>query len=76
MFNSNIDCKALVMGLMMHAKAKSMIELGNYLEVLEVLGMAEELFFLCDKKFLETVDDVAVLQIDIVYCISKSLDML
>jgi hypothetical protein len=29
------------MGLMMHAKARSMIELGNYLEALEVLGMAE-----------------------------------
>lgn len=29
------------MGLMMHAKARSMIELGSYLEALEVLGMAE-----------------------------------
>lgn len=33
--------RALVMGLMLHAKARSMLEQGNYQEALEVLGMSE-----------------------------------
>ncbi|KAG0590476.1 hypothetical protein M758_1G109800 [Ceratodon purpureus] len=75
MFNSDTDRRALVMGLMMHAKARSMIELGNYLEALEVLGMAEESFSLCDRKFLEAVDNVALLQIDTVWCLFMLRDI-
>lgn len=74
-FKSDTDRRALVMGLMMHAKARSILELGNFLEALEVLGMAEESFSLCDRKFLEAVDNVALLQIDTVWCLFMLRDI-
>lgn len=75
LFKSDTDRRALVMGLMMHAKARSILELGNFLEALEVLGMAEESFSLCDRKFLEAVDNVALLQIDTVWCLFMLRDI-
>lgn len=33
--------RALVMGLMLHSKARSLLEQGNYHEALEVLAMSE-----------------------------------
>lgn len=75
MFKSETDRRALVMGLMMHAKARSILEQGNYLEALEVLSMAEESFSLCDRKFLEAVDNVALLQIDTVWCLFMLRDI-
>ncbi|XP_024370673.1 uncharacterized protein [Physcomitrium patens] len=74
-FNSETDRRALVMGLMLHAKARSMLEQGNYQEALEVLGMSEESFSLCDRKFLEAVDNVALLQIDTVWCLFMLRDI-
>lgn len=52
-----------------------MLEQENYLEALEVLGMAEESFSLCDRKFLEAVDNVALLQIDTVWCLFMLRDI-
>lgn len=74
-FKSDTDRRALVMGLMMHAKARSMLEQGSYLEALEVLAMAEESFSLCDRKFLEAVDNVALIQIDTVWCLFMLRDI-
>ncbi|CAN6812599.1 unnamed protein product [Brassica oleracea] len=67
-FGSETDQSATMMGLMLHAKAKSLIETGLYVDALEVLAMAEESFLLCDPKILELVDNIPIMEIDIVWC--------
>lgn len=67
-FDSDSDRRALMMGLMLHAKARDLIQHNNYVEAVEVLNMAEEAFALCNSKILEAVDNVAFLQIDLVWC--------
>ncbi|OIV98291.1 hypothetical protein TanjilG_16618 [Lupinus angustifolius] len=65
---SETDQRAVMMGLMLLAKAKRLIRQGDYKDSLEVLSMGEEAFSLCDPKVLELVDNVPILQIDIVWC--------
>ncbi|KAH9805430.1 NEDD8 ultimate buster 1 [Citrus sinensis] len=60
--------RAMMMGLMLHANAKSLIKRQMYKDALEVLTMGEEAFSLCDPKVLEFVDNVPLLQIDMVWC--------
>ncbi|CAN7118149.1 hypothetical protein HID58_011827 [Brassica napus] len=67
-FGSETDQSAAMMGLMLHAKAKSLIETDLYVDALEVLAMAEESFLLCDPKILELVDNIPIMEIDIVWC--------
>ncbi|KAH7435004.1 hypothetical protein KP509_06G044600 [Ceratopteris richardii] len=67
-FTSESDRRALMLGLMLHAKGRDMLLQDNYSEALEVLSMSEEAFGYCDSKLLEAVDNVALLQIDIVWC--------
>lgn len=67
-FSSESDRRALMMGLMLQTKAKYHMQHNVYVEALELLIMAEEAFALCDPKILEAVDNVAFLQIDIVWC--------
>ncbi|CAG7883183.1 unnamed protein product [Brassica rapa] len=67
-FGSETDQSAAMMGLMLHAKAKSLIETHLYVDALEVLAMAEESFLLCDPKILELVDNIPIMEIDIVWC--------
>ncbi|KAJ7541608.1 hypothetical protein O6H91_10G067200 [Diphasiastrum complanatum] len=74
-FASDEDRRALVMGLMLHAKARKFIQQKQYLEALEILNMAEESFSLCDNKFLEAIDNVALLQIDTVWCLFMLRDI-
>lgn len=74
-FTSESDRRALVLGLMLHAKGRDILLQDNYGEALEVLSMSEEAFGLCDKKLLEAVDNVALLQIDIVWCYFMLKDM-
>eukprot|EP01018_Ginkgo_biloba_P022885 Gb_03805 [translate_table: standard] len=65
---SETDRRAVVMGLMLHAKGRHLIRKGQYKEALDILGMGEEAFSLCDRKILEMVDNVSLLQIDTVWC--------
>ncbi|CAI9758915.1 unnamed protein product [Fraxinus pennsylvanica] len=62
------DQRAIMMGLMLHANAKSLIKRQQYKDALEVLTMGEEAFSLCDPKVIEMVDNVSILQIDMVWC--------
>ncbi|KAJ1436993.1 Ubiquitin-like domain superfamily [Sesbania bispinosa] len=65
---SETDQRAVMMGLMLHAKGKHLIRQGNYKDALEVLSMGEESFSLCDPKVIELIDNVPILQIDMVWC--------
>ncbi|KAL5697827.1 hypothetical protein ACHQM5_028938 [Ranunculus cassubicifolius] len=67
-FGSETARQGVMMGLMLHAKAKRLIQKKMYKEALEVLIMGEESFSLCDAKFLEMIDNVSILQIDMVWC--------
>ncbi|KAL6844053.1 hypothetical protein ACP4OV_025726 [Aristida adscensionis] len=68
MFGSVDDMKALKMALMLHQRAKTLMNKGMHKEALDVLIMAEEAFSLCDPKLIEKVDNVPMLQLDIVWC--------
>ncbi|KAJ4813765.1 NEDD8 ultimate buster 1 [Rhynchospora pubera] len=68
MFGSESDRRALMMGLMLHANAKGLLKKENYKDALDVLTMAEEAFSLCDEKFLQLIDNVPMLQLDMVWC--------
>ncbi|MCO5569930.1 hypothetical protein L7F22_023644 [Adiantum nelumboides] len=74
-FSSESDKRALMLGLMLHAKGRDILLQDNYSEALQVLSMSEEAFGLCDQKVLEAVDNVALLQIDIVWCYFMLKDM-
>ncbi|KEH37895.1 hypothetical protein MtrunA17_Chr2g0304541 [Medicago truncatula] len=65
---TEIDQRAVMMGLMLHAKGKRFIRKGNYKDALEVLTMGEESFSICDPKVIELIDNVPILQIDMVWC--------
>ncbi|KAK2450621.1 NEDD8 ultimate buster [Trifolium repens] len=65
---SETDQRAVMMGLMLHAKGKHLIKGGNYKDALEVLTMGEESFSICDPKVIELIDNVPILQIDMVWC--------
>lgn len=65
---SETDQRAIMMGLMLHANAKQLIRKGTYKDALEVLIMGEEAFSLCNPKFIEFIDNVSILQIDMVWC--------
>ncbi|CAH2044505.1 unnamed protein product [Thlaspi arvense] len=67
-FGTETDQSAAMMGLMLHTKGKSLIELEKYSDAVEVLSMAEESFLLCDPKILEFVDNIPIMEIDIVWC--------
>ncbi|KAH9290901.1 hypothetical protein KI387_035018, partial [Taxus chinensis] len=65
---SETDQRAVMMGLMLHAKGRHFIEKGQYKDALEILSMGEDAFSLCNQKVLEMVDNVPLLQIDTVWC--------
>ncbi|CAI0629510.1 unnamed protein product [Linum tenue] len=62
------DRQALMMGLMLHTNGKGLIRKGKFRDALEVLNMAEESFSLCNPKTIELVDNIAMLQMDMVWC--------
>ncbi|XP_057968287.1 uncharacterized protein LOC131157874 [Malania oleifera] len=65
---SETDQRAVMMGLMLHAKGKQLIRKQNYKDALEVLAMGEEAFSLCNPKVIEMIDNAPILQIDMVWC--------
>eukprot|EP00850_Spirogloea_muscicola_P008856 SM000048S16568 [mRNA] locus=s48:526308:529491:+ [translate_table: standard] len=85
-FESEDDRRALTMGLVLHAKARGLLGKSRFAEALEVLTMAEvsltqpngasgEAFALCNKVHVQAVDNVAILQIDIVWCLFQQRDI-
>ncbi|CAN1263225.1 NEDD8 ultimate buster 1 [Linum perenne] len=65
---SEADQQALMMGLMLHTNGKGLIRKEMFRDALEVLTMAEESFSLCNQKIVERVDNIAMLQMDMVWC--------
>ncbi|XP_074579653.1 uncharacterized protein LOC141836135 [Curcuma longa] len=65
---SESDRKALMLGLMLHNNARSLIKKQEFREALDVLLMGEEALSLCDPKFTEIVDNIPMLQLDVVWC--------
>ncbi|CAI0388926.1 unnamed protein product [Linum tenue] len=65
---SESDRQALMMGLMLHTNGKVLMKRGKFRDALEVLNMAEESFSLGDPKTVERVDNIAMLQMDMVWC--------
>eukprot|EP00262_Sarcandra_glabra_P006040 TRINITY_DN1806_c0_g1_i1.p1 TRINITY_DN1806_c0_g1~~TRINITY_DN1806_c0_g1_i1.p1 ORF type:complete len:586 (-),score=141.30 TRINITY_DN1806_c0_g1_i1:263-1936(-) len=65
---SETDQQGVMMGLMLHTKAKHLIKKHKYKDALDVLAMGEEAFSLCDPKVIEMIDNVPILQIDMVWC--------
>ncbi|PKU81666.1 hypothetical protein MA16_Dca019664 [Dendrobium catenatum] len=67
-FGSENDQRAVMMGLMLHENAKSLIKKQKFKDALDVLSIAEEAFSLCDSKIIEMIDNVPILQLDTVWC--------
>ncbi|GJP40747.1 hypothetical protein CLOM_g405 [Closterium sp. NIES-68] len=63
-----IDKRSLVTGLLLHSHGRSLLSKGNFVEALPVLEMAEEAFNICDAKITESVDNIPMLLLDIVWC--------
>lgn len=72
---SETDQRALVMGLMLHAKGRHLIKKGQYKDALDILGIGEEAFSVCDRKVIEMVDNASLLQIDTVWCYFMQRDI-
>lgn len=69
------DQRALVMGLMLHAKGRHLIKNGQFKDALDILAMGEEAFSVCDRKVIERVDNASLLQIDTVWCYFMQRDI-
>lgn len=60
--------RALMMALAMHEKGRSALKRDNFNEALILLLEADKEYKTCDSKILETVDNYALLNLDIVWC--------
>ncbi|TDG39228.1 hypothetical protein AWZ03_014349 [Drosophila navojoa] len=60
--------RALLTGLGYCEKARAAMQRDDYEEALLLLLEADEQFSACDSKFLESVDNYALLNLDIVWC--------
>lgn len=60
--------KALLMAMGFCEKARSAIKRNQYDEALILLLEADEKFITCNSKFLESVDNYALVNLDIVWC--------
>ncbi|XP_021853859.1 uncharacterized protein [Spinacia oleracea] len=65
---SESEQRAIMMGLMLHTKGKQLMRKQQYKDALHVLKLGEEAFTLIDTKFVERIDNVPILQIDMVWC--------
>ncbi|EDW98735.1 NEDD8 ultimate buster 1 [Drosophila yakuba] len=60
--------RSLLMAMSMYEVAKVAIRKENFDEALLLLLECDELFNLCNSKLLETVDNYALINLDIVWC--------
>ncbi|XP_043653597.1 NEDD8 ultimate buster 1 [Drosophila teissieri] len=60
--------RSLLMAMSMYEVAKVAVHKENFDEALLLLLECDELFSLCNSKLLETVDNYALINLDIVWC--------
>lgn len=60
--------RSLLMAMSMYEKGRAAIQREQFDEALLLLLEADELFSECNSKFLEAVDNYALLNLDIVWC--------
>lgn len=68
------DRRALVTGLALHDRGRASMDDGDCASALDELLMADEAFSLCAPSLLESIDNVALLQLDLVWCCYKLQD--
>ncbi|XP_002056469.2 NEDD8 ultimate buster 1-like [Drosophila virilis] len=68
MFLPPHENRALLMGMSLGEKARAAMRRGHYDEALLLFLEADEKFNNCDSKFLDYVDNYALLNLDIVWC--------
>lgn len=60
--------KAIMMGLALHEKGRACMNRENYSEALVLFLEADNEFSTCQSRLLESVDNYALLNLDIVWC--------
>lgn len=70
--------RVLLMAMGFYEKARAALKRRDYSESLILLLEADELFSQCNSKFLETIDNYALVNLDIVWCYLclKVIDMI
>ncbi|EFJ41254.1 hypothetical protein VOLCADRAFT_107771 [Volvox carteri f. nagariensis] len=69
------DRRNLVLGLVLHDKAKATLKRGDYATALEELLLAEEALALCDPSLTSAIDNLPLLLIDLVWAAYKLRDV-
>lgn len=60
--------RALLMGMSYYEKARAAMKREQFDEALILLLESDEKFITCNSKFLESVDNYALVNLDIVWC--------
>ena len=71
---SEADRRALVQGLALHGKGKSLLASGRWADALDVLLLAESSLALCLDDVVRRIDNVPLMKLEIVWCAFRLRD--